>query len=50
MPSLMAGATTCKETLFCSPNLENDSKIPTTVPKSPIKGDVEAMIEMLLIL
>ena len=41
----MAGATTESEAEDCEPSLEKVSKIPITVPKRPIKGEVEAMIE-----
>lgn len=43
--SEMAGATTLRLALDCVPSLEKVSSIPITVPKSPIKGDVEAMID-----
>ena len=43
--SEIAGATTLKEALDCVPNLEKVSSIPITVPKSPIKGEVDAMME-----
>lgn len=43
--SEIAGATTLKEALDCSPNLENVSSIPITVPNNPINGEVEAIIE-----
>ncbi len=43
--SEIAGATTESEALDCPPSLVNVSSIPITVPKRPIKGDVEAMIE-----
>lgn len=41
----IAGATTDKEALDCVPNLEKVSSIPMTVPKRPINGEVDAMIE-----
>ena len=41
----IAGATTDKEALDCDPNFEKVSNIPMTVPKRPIKGEVDAMIE-----
>lgn len=41
----MAGATTLKEALDCVPSFEKVSSIPITVPKSPIKGEVDAIIE-----
>ena len=41
----IAGATTLNEALDCAPNCVNVSSIPTTVPKRPMKGEVEAMIE-----
>ncbi len=41
----IAGATTLKEALDCPPNLVKVSSIPMTVPKSPINGEVEAIIE-----
>ncbi len=41
----MAGATTVNEALDCEPSLEKVSSIPITVPKRPIKGEVDAMIE-----
>lgn len=43
--SEIAGATTDNEALDCEPNFENVSSIPITVPKSPIKGAVEAIME-----
>jgi len=43
--SEMAGATTEREAEDCEPSLENVSSIPITVPKRPIKGEVEAIIE-----
>lgn len=43
--SEIAGATTESEALDCDPSFVNVSSIPITVPKSPIKGEVEAMIE-----
>jgi len=43
--SEIAGATTEREALLWEPSFENVSKIPITVPKSPINGDVDAMIE-----
>lgn len=43
--SEIAGATTDKEAEDCDPSLEKVSSIPITVPKRPIKGEVEAMIE-----
>ena len=43
--SEMAGATTESDALDCEPNFEKVSSIPITVPKRPIKGDVEAIIE-----
>lgn len=43
--SEIAGATTLKDALDCVPNLENVSSIPMTVPKRPMKGEVDAMIE-----
>ena len=41
----MAGATTDKEALDCAPNLVKVSNIPITVPKRPMNGEVDAMIE-----
>lgn len=41
----IAGATTLNEALDCAPNFVNVSRIPTTVPKRPMNGEVEAMIE-----
>lgn len=43
--SEMAGATTDKEAEDCEPSFEKVSSIPITVPKRPMKGEVEAMIE-----
>ena len=43
--SEIAGATTESDALDCAPNLENVSSIPITVPKSPINGEVDAIIE-----
>ena len=43
--SEIAGATTLKEALDCAPSCVNVSSIPTTVPKRPMNGEVEAMIE-----
>ncbi len=43
--SEMAGATTLNEALDCVPNFEKVSSIPITVPKSPINGEVDAMME-----
>ena len=33
------------DALACEDNLEKVSRIPITVPKSPIKGEVDAMID-----
>ncbi len=41
----MAGATTDSDALDCVPSLEKVSNIPITVPKRPINGDVEAIID-----
>ena len=43
--SEIAGATTEREADDCEPSFEKVSKIPITVPKRPMKGEVEAMIE-----
>ena len=43
--SEMAGATTEREAEDCAPNFVKVSSIPITVPKRPINGEVEAMIE-----
>ena len=43
--SEIAGATTFKEALDCVLNFEKVSRIPITVPKRPIKGEVDAIIE-----
>lgn len=43
--SEIAGATTDKEALDCEPNFEKVSSIPITVPKRPINGAVDAIIE-----
>ncbi len=43
--SEMAGATTESEADDCEPSFEKVSKIPMTVPKRPMKGEVEAMME-----
>jgi len=43
--SEIAGANTDKEAEDSEPNLEKVSKIPITVPKRPIKGEVEAIID-----
>jgi len=43
--SEIAGATTESDALDCAPSLEKVSSIPITVPKRPIKGEVEAIIE-----
>ena len=43
--SEIAGATTESDAEDCAPNFENVSSMPITVPKRPIKGEVEAMIE-----
>jgi len=41
----MAGATTLKDALDCVPSFVNVSKIPITVPKRPINGEVDATID-----
>jgi len=41
----MAGATTLKEALDCEPSLEKVSSIPITVPKRPMNGEVDAIME-----
>jgi len=41
----MAGATTESEADDCDPSFEKVSNIPITVPKRPMNGEVEAMIE-----
>ena len=43
--SEIAGATTLNEAEDCPPSSANVSKMPITVPKSPINGEVDAMIE-----
>ncbi len=43
--SEIAGATTESDALDCDPSFEKVSSIPMTVPKRPIKGEVEAIIE-----
>ena len=43
--SLITGAIVEKPTLLTVENLAKDSKIPTTVPNKPIKGEVEDIIE-----
>ncbi len=43
--SEIAGATTESDALDCDPSFEKVSSIPITVPKRPIKGEVEAIIE-----
>jgi len=43
--SEIAGATTDKEADDWAPSFENVSRIPMTVPKRPMNGEVEAMIE-----
>jgi len=43
--SEIAGATTESDALDCDPSFEKVSSIPITVPKRPIKGEVDAMIE-----
>ncbi|MEY3089903.1 MAG: hypothetical protein RL113_219 [Pseudomonadota bacterium] len=43
--SEIAGATTFNDALDSPPSLLKVSKIPITVPKSPIKGEVDAIIE-----
>ena len=42
--SEIAGAITLKQLYFELKNAAKDSKIPTTVPNRPIKGEVEATI------
>ena len=41
----IAGATTLNEALDCAPNFVNVSSIPITVPKRPMNGEVDAIIE-----
>ncbi len=41
----MAGATTFREAEDCVLSFEKVSRIPMTVPKRPMNGEVEAMIE-----
>ena len=43
--SEIAGATTLKEALDCVPSFVNVSSMPITVPNSPIKGEVEAIMD-----
>ncbi len=43
--SEIAGATTLNDAEDCAPSFENVSRIPITVPKRPMNGEVEAMIE-----
>ena len=43
--SEIAGATTESDALDCDPSFEKVSSMPITVPKRPINGDVEAIIE-----
>jgi len=43
--SEMAGATTESAAEDCEPSLEKVSSIPMTVPKRPINGEVEAIID-----
>lgn len=43
--SLIAGAMMLRLAFVLCPSLPNVCKIDTTVPKSPINGEVEAMIE-----
>jgi len=41
----IAGATTLSDALACDDSLEKVSSIPMTVPKRPINGEVEAIID-----
>ena len=43
--SEIAGAITENPTLECDENFAKDSKIPTTVPNRPTKGEVEEIID-----
>ena len=43
--SEIAGATTDKEALDLLPSFVNVSSIPITVPKRPMNGEVDAIIE-----
>ncbi len=43
--SEIAGATTESEAVDCPLSFEKVSSIPITVPKSPINGEVDAMME-----
>ena len=43
--SEIAGAIIEKPTFECEENFANDSKIPTTVPNRPTKGEVDEIID-----